>query len=78
MKRTFTLVIVIGLIGAAWGTAWLRAQPAEVSIVEGFRTVEVASVSDAMEQLYGQRAYMSTRCVRCLPPSSRARRSPSC
>jgi len=59
MKRTFTLVIVIGLIGAAWGTAWLRAQPAEVSIVEGFRTVEVASVSDAMEQLYGQRAYMS-------------------
>jgi regulator of RNase E activity RraA len=35
------------------------AQPAEVSVVEGFRTVEVASVSDAMEQLYGQRGYMS-------------------
>ena len=29
------------------------------SLIEGFRLVEVASVSDAMEQLYGQRAYMS-------------------
>jgi len=28
-------------------------------IVEGLRLVEVASVADAMEQLYGQRAYMS-------------------
>jgi regulator of RNase E activity RraA len=27
--------------------------------VEGFRTVEVASVADAIEQLYGQRNYMS-------------------
>jgi regulator of RNase E activity RraA len=28
-------------------------------IIEGFRLVEAASVADAMEQLYGQRAYMS-------------------
>ena len=28
-------------------------------IIEGFRLVEVASVADAMEQLYGQRAHMS-------------------
>ncbi len=28
-------------------------------LIEGFRLVEVASVADAMEQLYGQRAYMS-------------------
>ena len=28
-------------------------------IVEGLRLLEVASVADAMEQLYGQRAYMS-------------------
>jgi regulator of RNase E activity RraA len=27
--------------------------------MEGFRLVEVASVADAMEQLYGQKAYMS-------------------
>src|SRR3954465_5940482 len=38
---------------------WLMAQPAEDSTVEGIRLVEVASVSDAMEQLYGGRAYMS-------------------
>jgi 4-hydroxy-4-methyl-2-oxoglutarate aldolase len=40
-------------------TVWLMAQPAGDPIIEGFRTVEVASVSDAIEQLYGQRAYMS-------------------
>lgn len=55
MKRTFALAMVCGVIGAAW----LTAQPAEVSVADGFRLVEVASVSDAMEQLYGQRAYMS-------------------
>ena len=37
----------------------LCAQPAADPLVEGFRLTEVASVSDAMEQLYGQRAYMS-------------------
>lgn len=37
---------------------WLMAQPAGGEM-DGFSTVEAASVSDAMEQLYGQRAYMS-------------------
>ena len=37
----------------------LTAQPAADSVTEGFRTVEVASVSDALEQLYGTRGYMS-------------------
>lgn len=32
---------------------------ADDSLIEGFRLVEVASVADAMEQLYGKRAYMS-------------------
>lgn len=40
-------------------TAWLLAQPVGDPLIEGFRMVEVASVSDAMEQLYGERAYMS-------------------
>ena len=31
----------------------------ETGIMEGFRLVEAASVADAMEQLYGTRAYMS-------------------
>src|SRR5438034_10768815 len=39
--------------------AWLMAQPSGDPLIEGFRTTEVASVSDAMEQLYGQKAYMS-------------------
>src|SRR5258708_30710891 len=39
--------------------AWVLAQPAGDPLIEGFRGVEVASVADAMEQLYGQRAYMS-------------------
>jgi 4-hydroxy-4-methyl-2-oxoglutarate aldolase len=55
IMRTGTLVIA----AACATTAWLMAQPADVSIVDGFRTVEVASVSDALEQLYGQRGYMS-------------------
>src|SRR4051812_15985001 len=55
MQRTLTLVVA----AACATTVWVLAQPAELSLVDGFRTVEVASVSDAMEQLYGRRAYMS-------------------
>ncbi|PYR88421.1 MAG: dimethylmenaquinone methyltransferase [Acidobacteria bacterium] len=55
MKRTVILVVA----AACATTVWVMAQPAEISAVDGFRTVEVASVSDAMEQLYGQRGYMS-------------------
>jgi 4-hydroxy-4-methyl-2-oxoglutarate aldolase len=35
------------------------AQPSGDPLIEGFRLVEAASVADAMEQLYGQRAHMS-------------------
>lgn len=49
-------LVVLSLLLAA---AWLLAQTSGDPLVEGFRTVEVASVSDAMEQLYGQRNYMS-------------------
>jgi 4-hydroxy-4-methyl-2-oxoglutarate aldolase len=56
MKRVF-LFAGLTLAGA---TAWLLAQsPAGDPLIEGFRGVEVASVADAMEQLYGQKAYMS-------------------
>ena len=40
-------------------TGWVIAQPSGDSLIEGFRMVEVASVSDAMEQLYGQKSYMA-------------------
>ena len=55
MKRTF-LVLALGGIALA---AWLMAQPSGDPLIEGFRTTEVASVADAMEQLYGTRGYLS-------------------
>jgi regulator of RNase E activity RraA len=55
MTRTVSFVAA----AAFTTTVWALAQPADVSLIDGFRTVEVASVSDAMEQLYGQRGYMS-------------------
>src|SRR6476659_9418868 len=66
MKRVLFLVVVVAIASARWLMA--QAKPPEVSLVEGFRTVEVASVSDAIEQLYGQRAYMS-RDMRPLSPA---------
>jgi 4-hydroxy-4-methyl-2-oxoglutarate aldolase len=52
-------ILFSGLIFAV-ATAWLLAQsPAGDPLIEGLRNVEVASVADAMEQLYGQKAYMS-------------------
>jgi regulator of RNase E activity RraA len=61
MKRTlFVLVTGVAAIVLPVSLAIkLRAQPAADPLIEGFRLVEVASVSDAMEQLYKQRAYMS-------------------
>lgn len=35
------------------------AADSQSALIEGFRLVEVASVADAMEQLYGKKAYMS-------------------
>jgi 4-hydroxy-4-methyl-2-oxoglutarate aldolase len=55
MKRALFGVVVAAFAGGVW----LLAQPASESGPDAFRLVEVASVSDAMEQLYGQRAYMS-------------------
>src|SRR5580692_3931622 len=57
MKRRPSLACTAVLVLPA--AAWLVAQPAGDPLVEGFRLVEVASVADASEQLYGQRIYMS-------------------
>ena len=40
-------------------TFWAFAQTPGDPLIEGFRNVEAASVADAMEQLYGTKAYMS-------------------
>lgn len=59
MKRklvaTVVAVVVVALL--AWVITQQRASADP--IIEGFKLVEVASVADAMEQLYGQRAHMS-------------------
>jgi len=55
MKRT----ILAGAVVAAIAVAMLMAQPAADPLSDGFRYVEVSSVTDAMEQLYGQKIYMS-------------------
>jgi 4-hydroxy-4-methyl-2-oxoglutarate aldolase len=53
------LILFSGAI-LAGATAWLLAQtPPADPLLDGLRNVEVASVADAMEQLYGQKAYMS-------------------
>jgi regulator of RNase E activity RraA len=56
MKLRPLLVLAAFVLCAA---RQLSAQPAADPLVEGLRLVEVASVADAAEQLYGQRIYMS-------------------
>jgi 4-hydroxy-4-methyl-2-oxoglutarate aldolase len=55
MRTIFLLVVVL----AAGAAVWLHGQQAGDPLAEGFRLVEVASVADATEQLYGERAHMS-------------------
>ncbi|HYK88023.1 MAG TPA: RraA family protein, partial [Acidobacteriota bacterium] len=55
MKRNLCVVMLLAIVIAVWVMAQTGGDP----LIEGFRLVEVASVADAMEQLYGQRAYMS-------------------
>ena len=55
MKRTLLLVSLAALLLMGWGAA----QPSADPLMEGFRMVEVASVADATEQLYGERSYLA-------------------
>ena len=59
MKRTLWMTVAASAAAGVWLAARLMAQPAGDPLLEGFRAVEVASVADAIEQLYGQKAYMS-------------------
>ncbi len=49
MKR---LLWITGII-AGLAVFWLMAQSSSGSLIQGYRETEVASVADAMEQLYG-------------------------
>jgi 4-hydroxy-4-methyl-2-oxoglutarate aldolase len=53
----WTLVMLGVLLGG--GAVWLHAQSAVDPVVEAFKVVEVSSVADAIEQLYGTKNYMS-------------------
>src|SRR5205814_3181995 len=53
--------VVICLSSAAWVLASPAPANSDASLLDGFRHVEVASVSDAIEQLIGKRMYMSHR-----------------
>jgi regulator of RNase E activity RraA len=55
MKRTLSIAGGTAVVAVCW----LMAQPAGDPLLQGLREVEVASVADAMEQLYGQQAFMS-------------------
>jgi regulator of RNase E activity RraA len=59
MKKIFGMAAACGLVLSVWAVSRLMAQPAGDPLIEGLRLVEVASVSDAIEQLYHQKAYMS-------------------
>jgi len=66
--RTNTAVFIAAvLFASAFIAARRESRPAvgnalnDHALVEAFRRVEVASVSDALEQLYGKRMYMSHR-----------------
>ncbi len=70
VKRTSQLplfaLLLAGTISLVWGLHTVTAQTAgsgndENSLVEAFRHVEVASVSDALEQIVGKKMYMSHR-----------------
>ena len=54
--------IVLALCALSWASA-LRGSPeavsSDVALLEGFRHVEVASVSDALEKISGKKMYMS-------------------
>ena len=64
MKKSILIFIIAAVIATTAG--WLIAQPAGVAqtpltgdaLIEALKLVEVSSVADAMEQLYGQKAYM--------------------
>jgi regulator of RNase E activity RraA len=59
MRRLSGVVIVAAFLAAGVSLKSRTTESGDNNLIEGFRLVEVASVSDAIEQLYGKKAYMS-------------------
>src|SRR5262249_22113701 len=67
-SKNAVICILLLCAAATFGVAWLYAAQStggagsdDNALLEGFRRVEVASVSDALEQLTGKPMYMSHR-----------------
>jgi regulator of RNase E activity RraA len=69
-KQTYRLplltLLLVGTVSLIWGFHTVRAQMApshkdDASLIEAYRHVEVASVSDALEQVVGKKMYMTHR-----------------
>src|ERR1041385_69801 len=56
-----SLAIVAGLIAIPRAFSNPAEPTSDAALLEGYRHVEVASVSDAMEELAGERIYLSHR-----------------
>ena len=58
MKRILAITLISSALLAMAAFKRPEAVTAQQELLDGFRIVEVASVADAMEQLYGTKAYM--------------------
>lgn len=68
MKKTIGILLAAASLFLLFSFRNAGEIDSPAGLIEGFRLVEVASVADAMEQLYGKRAYMSHE-VRPLNPT---------
>jgi 4-hydroxy-4-methyl-2-oxoglutarate aldolase len=59
MKNSIAVVAGIALLCLLVPLRAAETPASQDALIQGFRLVEVASVADAMEQLYGKRAYLS-------------------
>ena len=59
MKKLLAGGATIALSLCVLSFGHVHAQEGRDNLIEGFKLTEVASVADAMEQLYGKKAYMS-------------------
>jgi len=65
-KLPLLTLLLVGAVSLLWGLHTVTAQTTpgnkdDASLIEAFRHVEVASVSDALEQVVGKKMYMSHR-----------------
>jgi 4-hydroxy-4-methyl-2-oxoglutarate aldolase len=56
--KSKSILYVVLIVAALAAAGWIYSQPAGDPTIDGFRHTEVASVADAMEQLYGTQNYM--------------------